>query len=145
MGLSPARIKLSAFALGAGLAGLAGCLYATKLESTAQPDAFDFARSITILCCIILGGMGSLRGAVIGVFLLLGFDNVLAPLLDSKVQDLLASGDAGSASPLLTFKNWRYFIFGLALILMMRYRPEGLFPSRRVAEELHEPHEPGAA
>jgi len=141
MGLNPTKIKLSAFALGAGLAGLAGCLYATKLSSTAQPDSYDFARSITILCCIILGGMGSLRGTVIGVFLLLGFDNVLAPLFDDKVQSWLAGDGGATASPLLTFKNWRYLIFGLALILMMRYRPEGLFPSRRVAEELHELHD----
>ena len=77
MGINAARVKLSAFALGCGLAGLAGCLYATTLTSTAGPDAFDFNRSIIMLCCVILGGLGSLRGTLLGVFLLIGFDNVV--------------------------------------------------------------------
>ena len=67
MGINAARVKLSAFALGCGLAGLAGCLYATSSRSTAGPDAFDFNRSIIMLCCIILGGLGSLRGTLLGV------------------------------------------------------------------------------
>ena len=58
MGINAARVKLSAFALGCGLAGMAGCLYATTLTSTAGPDAFDFNRSIIMLCCVILGGLG---------------------------------------------------------------------------------------
>ena len=141
MGLNANRVKISAFALGAGLAGFAGCLYATKLGTTSQPDAYDFSRSISLLCCIILGGMGSLRGTVMGVFILIGFDTILAPILDTWLQ-----GDggaiAGQASVwmkwgFLTVKNWRYLIFGVALVLMMRFRPEGLFPSRRIQNELH--------
>ena len=76
MGINAARVKLAAFAVGAGLAGLAGCLYATKLTSTAEPDAYDFNRSIIMLCCIILGGLGSIRGTLLGVLLLVGFDNI---------------------------------------------------------------------
>jgi branched-chain amino acid transport system permease protein len=128
MGIQAARVKLSAFALGAALAGLAGALYAAKLTSTAGPDAYDFSRSIIILCCLILGGLGSLRGAVLGVFLLVGFDNVLAPIVDGMIQK---SGVNASGSAFLTFSNWRLMIFGLALILMMRFRPEGLFPAQR--------------
>ncbi|HZZ72361.1 MAG TPA: branched-chain amino acid ABC transporter permease [Pirellulales bacterium] len=134
MGINPLRVKMVAFALGAGLAGLAGCLYAYKFSGTQQPDTYDFNHSITFLCCIILGGLGSLRGTVIGVFLLLGFDNILAPILDAAIQH--ASANNGS-NPLLTFNNWRFLMFGLALILMMRFRPEGLFPSRTMQEELH--------
>jgi branched-chain amino acid transport system permease protein len=133
MGINAARVKLSAFALGCGLAGMAGCLYATTLTSTAGPDAFDFNRSILMLCCVILGGLGSLRGTLLGVFLLIGFDNVVAPILDG----LLQSADINpSGNPLLTFSNWKLAIFGLALILMMRFRPEGLLPSRQVEAEL---------
>ncbi len=133
MGINAARVKLSAFALGCGLAGMAGCLYATTLTSTAGPDAFDFNRSILMLCCVILGGLGSLRGTLLGVFLLIGFDNVVAPILDGLLQgaDINPSGN-----PLLTFSNWKLAIFGLALILMMRFRPEGLLPSRQVEAEL---------
>jgi branched-chain amino acid transport system permease protein len=132
MGIQASRVKLSAFALGAALAGLAGALYAAKLTSTAGPDAYDFSRSIIILCCLILGGLGSLRGAVLGVFLLIGFDNVLAPIVDGLIQK---SGVNASGSAFLTFSNWRLMIFGLALILMMRFRPEGLFPAQRARKQ----------
>jgi branched-chain amino acid transport system permease protein len=133
MGINASRVKLSAFALGCGLAGMAACLYATPLPSTAGPDAFDFNRSIITLCCIILGGLGSLRGTLLGVVLLIGFDNVAAPILDGFIQqaDINPNGN-----PLLTFSNWKLMIFGLALIVMMRFRPEGLLPSNRIEAEL---------
>jgi branched-chain amino acid transport system permease protein len=133
MGINAARVKLSAFALGCGLAGMAGCLYATTLTSTAGPDAFDFNRSIIMLCCIILGGLGSLRGTLLGVVLLIGFDNVVAPVLDGLIQ---GANINPSGNPLLTFSNWKLLIFGVALIVMMRFRPEGLLPSRVVEDEL---------
>jgi len=136
MGVRIMKVKLSAFALSAALAGLAGSLYATTLGSTAGPDAFDFARSITILAAIILGGLGSLRGTLLGVFLLVGFDNVLTPLIDSLVQGWTAGAD-GSQNFWLTFSNWKLMVFGLALIVMMRFRPEGLLPSARIQQELH--------
>jgi branched-chain amino acid transport system permease protein len=133
MGIAAARVKLSAFALGCGLAGMAGCLYATTLTSTAGPDAFDFNRSVLMLCCIILGGLGSVRGTLLGVLLLVGFDNVGAPLLDSLIQSANINPDGNR---FLTFSNWKLMIFGLALILMMRFRPEGLLPSLRIEAEL---------
>ena len=142
MGINAARVKLSAFALGCGLAGMAGCLYATTLTSTAGPDAFDFNRSVLMLCCVILGGLGSLRGTLLGVFLLIGFDNVVAPLVDNLIQQ---SGIAAEGNALLTFSNWKLMFFGLALIVMMRFRPEGLLPSRQIEAELARPREASAA
>jgi branched-chain amino acid transport system permease protein len=138
MGLNPARLKLAAFALGAGLAGLAGVLYATRLTSTAGPDAYDFNRSIFMLCCLILGGLGSRPGVLLGVFLLVGFDNILSPILDAVVQNYMQQHHPESAGKIyLTFTGWRLIVFGLALILMMRFRPEGIIPSSRVKHELH--------
>jgi branched-chain amino acid transport system permease protein len=152
MGINAPRVKLAAFAVSAGLAGLAGCLYATKLTSTSDPNAYDFNRSIIMLCCVILGGLGSLRGTLLGVFLLLGFDNILSPQIDLWIQDSgirdTAVDWAKSVSPdsntlsnlfdrMLTFSNWKLMIFGLALVLMMRFRPEGLLPSSRIQHELH--------
>jgi branched-chain amino acid transport system permease protein len=143
MGINAARVKLSAFALGCGLAGLAGCLYATTLTSTAGPDAFDFNRSMIMLCCVILGGLGSLRGTLLGVFLLIGFDNVVAPILDGLIQ---AADINPTGNPLLTFSNWKLMIFGLALVLMVRFRPEGLLPSARIEAELgHDKPRPAPA
>jgi branched-chain amino acid transport system permease protein len=134
MGVNPARIKLTAFALGAAIAGIAGALYATNLTTTADPNTYDFNYSVMVLCAIIIGGLGSLRGALLGSAVLIGFDSVLSPLISTLIQR--AGGE--SASVFLTFSNWRWLIFGIALILMMRKRPEGLWPSKRMREELHE-------
>ncbi len=66
--------------------GWPAALYATTLGSTAGPDAFDFNRSIMMLAAIIIGGLGSLRGTLLGVLLLVGFDNVITPLVDGLLQ-----------------------------------------------------------
>jgi branched-chain amino acid transport system permease protein len=141
MGINANRVKLASFAVSAGLAGLAGCLYATKLTTTADPNAYDFNRSIIMLCCVILGGLGSLRGVLLGVLLLLGFDNIISPEINSWVQSWLHGGADVARSQfmerLLSFSSWRLMIFGLALVVMMRFRPEGLFPSARMQHELH--------
>ena len=148
MGLNPAKLKLAAFALGSGLAGLAGVLYATRLTSTSAPDAYSFNRSILMMCCVILGGLGSRAGVMLGVFLLVGFDNILSPVLDGRIQQAVGGGGevpvrlVGKTLVTLpaivaTFTGWRLAVFGLALILMMRFRPEGLIPTARVRHELH--------
>jgi branched-chain amino acid transport system permease protein len=124
MGINAARVKLSAFALGAALAGLAGSLYAVSLDQTGGPDSYTFNRSITVLCFLIIGGMGSIEGAIVGTFVLLGYDNILTPAIDDLVQK---SGTS------FRFSNVKLVVFGLALILMMRFRPEGIFPARRAA------------
>jgi branched-chain amino acid transport system permease protein len=134
MGLAPSKLKLAAFALGAGLAGMAGVLYATRLTSTADPNAYDFNRSIFMVCCLIVGGLGSRLGALLGVILLVGFDNILTPIIDGYIQRQFPNA---GGKIFLTFTGWRLAVFGLALILMMRFRPEGLFPSVRVKHELH--------
>lgn len=146
MGLNTARLKLAAFVVAAGLAGLAGCLYATRMTSTVSPDAFDFNRSIFLLCCVILGGIGSRSGVLLGVFLLVGFDNILSPILDDQIQIYRESLQLPPPKIWQTFTGWRLFVFGLVLILVMRFRPEGLLPSDRVREELHSaPKRPVAA
>jgi branched-chain amino acid transport system permease protein len=127
LGINVARAKLSALALGSGLAGMAGSLYAFKITSTASPDAFDFNRSVIMLCAILVGGLGSVRGAVAGTFLVLGFDNLLAPWLDHLVQSWQP---AGWENRLLVFSNWRLLVFGGLLIGLMRFRPAGLFPGK---------------
>jgi branched-chain amino acid transport system permease protein len=152
MGINATRVKLAAFAVSAALAGLAGCLYATKLQTTSDPNAYDFNRSIMMLCCVILGGLGSIRGTLLGVFLLMGFDNILSPELDVRIQESGIRESvvtwANSVTPdsdslarffdrMLTFTNWRLMVFGLALIFVMRFRPEGLLPSSRIQKELH--------
>lgn len=134
MGLNTNRLKLAAFGLGAGLAGMAGVLYATRLTSTADPNAYDFNRSIFMLCCLILGGLGNRTGVLLGVALLVGFDNILSPILDGYIQQTFTNSEGRIYK---TFTGWRLFLFGIALILMMRFRPEGILPSSRVKHELN--------
>jgi branched-chain amino acid transport system permease protein len=128
LGINATRVKLAAFALSAALAGLAGGLFATKLASTSDPHTYSFNLSITVLCCLILGGLGSIRGALLGVLLLQGYQNILVPELDQWAHRLNLS---------FSFKQWNLLTFGLVLILMVRFRPEGLLPSRRIQHELH--------
>jgi branched-chain amino acid transport system permease protein len=126
MGLNAAQVKLSAFALGAAIAGLAGSIYAASLNQTGGPDSYTFNRSITVLCFLIIGGMGNLRGAIAGTFILMGYDNLLTPAIDDWIQKSGAD---------FKFSTFKLVVFGLALILMMRFRPEGFFPSRRAEED----------
>ena len=126
LGINVARAKLSALALGSALAGFAGSLYAFKITGTASPDAYDFSRSAILLCAILVGGLASVRGAVVGTFLVLGFDGLIAPWLDSLVQ----SWRLTAGNRLLAFSNWRLLVFGLLLIALMRFRPAGLFPGK---------------
>jgi branched-chain amino acid transport system permease protein len=129
MGLNAAKVKLSAFALGSALAGLAGSLYATSLSTTGGPDSYEFNRSITVLVFLIIGGMGNIRGALVGTFVLMGYDNILTTRVDEWIQKTGTD---------FKFSNVKLLVFGLALVLMMRFRPEGILPSARIAEEMHE-------
>ncbi len=134
MGLNPARLKLSAIALGAGLAGLAGALFAISQDGTTEPKAYNFTRSMTLLCCVILGGLGNRPGVLLGVFILIGYDQVLTSEIDKELQ---AQKINPEGKEYLKVSGWRLFIFGAALILMMRFRPEGLLPAARQKRELH--------
>jgi branched-chain amino acid transport system permease protein len=149
MGLNPARLKLAAIALGAGIAGLAGCLYAISQNTTAGPSAYDFNRSMITLCCLILGGLGNRAGVLLGVFILVGYDTILTQIVDNYIQrnigDWIANAPGGlkewlqekRGSNFLKISGWRLSIFGLALILMMRFRPEGILPATHMKHELH--------
>ena len=155
MGLNAAQLKLAAFIFAAGLAGLAGCLYASRISSTADPNAYDFNKSVFVLCCIILGGLGSRNGALLGVFALYGFDQIVAPIVDGWIQQaygtpvsrpVVIGGTTLVTLPaiMFTFTGWKLMVFGMVLILMMRFRPEGWLPSDRVKEEFHPEPNPGA-
>jgi branched-chain amino acid transport system permease protein len=106
MGIKTGKAKILAFLVGATLAGLAGAIFAHKL-GTASYDSFKFIESVTLLAAVILGGMGTIPGAVLGASLLF--------VLPEKLRE---------------FSDYRLFFFGLALILIMRFRPQGLVPDR---------------
>jgi len=137
MGLNPAKLKLAAIAIGAGLAGLAGAFYAMALRTTGNPATYDFTLSMIMVCCIILGGLGNRAGVLLGVFILMGFDRIATNMLDNWLQEQLGTGGKNYEK----ISGWKLMIFGVVLILMMRFRPEGLLPEQRVKRELHDNEE----
>ena len=126
MGMNTARLKLAAFTLGMFIAGLAGSLYAIRIQDTADPDFYGFPISIVALSCLILGGLGSRQGVLLGVLLIVGYNNIVADILDRKLQRHLPM-----ESPFLKFGFWKMLAFGLVLVLVMRFRPKGLLPESR--------------
>jgi branched-chain amino acid transport system permease protein len=117
MGISTFRLKLLAFALGATLAGLAGSIKAHHDVST-TPEQYVFLQSAFLLAAIVLGGMGTVVGVLLGATIL--------QLLPEKLR---------------FFSEYRLMLFALVLIIMMRLRPEGLVPSSRRQLEFHEEDE----
>ena len=123
MGVDVTKQKVVAFGLSAMFAGLAGAIFA-HWEGFVTPESFTFWESCLLVCAVVLGGMGSILGVVLGALCI-----VLVP---EVLRDVLGS----------TFANARYLLFGLSLILMAIYRPQGIWPSRRRTLELR-PDEPG--
>ncbi len=118
MGISPIWTKLSAFGIGGFIAGIAGAIFASK-QGTVSPDSFDFVLSVMVLAMIVLGGLGNLGGVLLGAFLL------------SLLPEVLRG-----------FADYRMLLFGIAMILMMLFRPQGILGGFRINEELsaHKSH-----
>jgi len=135
IGISVAKVRLSAFTIAAAIAGLAGCLSVASIGTTGDPNAFGFNRSVAILCAVIIGGLGSVPGTLVGVTILFGFDIVVIPLVDAWMQRLQSQVFEIN---LFALGSWRLALVGIALIVVMRFRPVGLIPSRRFAAELQE-------
>jgi branched-chain amino acid transport system permease protein len=117
MGVEVLRQKVIAFGLSAAFAGLAGAIFA-HWEGFVSPESFTFWESVLLVCAVVLGGMGSVPGVILGAICIVGVPEVL--------RDALGT----------TFANARYLLFGFCLVLMAIYRPEGLLPSRRRTLEL---------
>jgi ABC-type branched-subunit amino acid transport system permease subunit len=117
MGIYVLKYKLLAFAIGASFAGLGGVLFASRNLFTG-PEDHTLLVSINVLCLVIVGGMGSIPGVVMGALVLKGLPEALREL-----------------------KDYRMLAFGTLLVAMMILRPEGLWPSKRRRMELHEKDE----
>jgi branched-chain amino acid transport system permease protein len=113
-GVNTTNYKLLAFGIGAVFGGVAGAFLAVKLGSV-FPHRLDILVSITVLSLIILGGMGSIPGVVVGAFVLVGLPELLRE-----------------------FAEYRLLFYGMVLVGMMILRPEGLIPNRQRQRELHE-------
>ncbi|MES2206120.1 MAG: branched-chain amino acid ABC transporter permease [Pseudomonadota bacterium] len=136
MGIPRIRMKLLAFALGASVSGMMGVVFAAK-QTFISPDSFDFNQSIGILAMVVLGGVGSLRGVVLGAAVMVILNVQVLKGFSSTLAALKASGASFMGS---SFTNWppelepsKYerLLFGLLVWWMMIYRPEGLLPAKR--------------
>jgi branched-chain amino acid transport system permease protein len=116
MGINPVTVKLLAYALGAVWAGVAGSFLAVQLTAI-SPESFTFNQSVQILIVVVLGGLASTPGVILGAIVV-----VVTPELGRYLP-----GD---------FSQYRLLIFALALIALMIFRPEGLWPSRQRKREL---------
>ncbi|OLC16318.1 MAG: hypothetical protein AUH29_05215 [Candidatus Rokubacteria bacterium 13_1_40CM_69_27] len=128
MGVDPIRTKLLAFALGATFSGFSGSIYAAKLQAI-TPGAFEFNVSIMLLCMVVLGGMGSMKGVILGGLLITLFDRLVLTQSTALVRTL---GQV-VGSPVLQAADlslWRWFFFGLGLVVVMLVKPEGLAGQR---------------
>jgi branched-chain amino acid transport system permease protein len=120
MGINPVTTKLLAFVIGAIIAGMGGMVFAVKVGSV-FPISFRLLVSLIVLVVVIVGGMGSIPGVIVGAVILIG-------VLGGPTQPGL----------LAEFQEFKLLVYGLLLILMMLKRPEGLVPSRRRQIELHQ-------
>ncbi len=135
MGINTTGAKLAAFSLGAAFAGVAGVLFAAKL-STVSPGGFDFNMSVMILAALVLGGMGNLTGVLTGAAIIGLLNFLILPQSTNWVQSL---GQQLHASALanLDLNQYRFMLYGIILVLVMLFRPEGLIPSATRRAELH--------
>jgi branched-chain amino acid transport system permease protein len=121
LGINLIQVKLLAYGMGAAFAGLAGSIFAVMLGSI-YPHSFQLIISINILALIIVGGLGSLPGVAVGATVLIGLPEMLRE-----------------------FGEFRYLFYGLAIIAVMRLKPEGLWPSAATLRELESDAETAVA
>jgi len=111
MGIDRVAVKLQAYVIGAMFGGVAGCFFAAKMTAI-SPETFTFTQSVLILLGVVLGGMGKIPGVIVGAFALVLFPEVFRSM-----------------------GSMRMLIFGIVMLVIMLYRPEGIWPQRSGTEE----------
>lgn len=145
MGVPLRRTKLTAFAIGAAFSGAMGVIYAAN-RTFVSPETFSLTQSISILVMVILGGLGSIPGVVLGASIVTLLNIDILQTLSLQLSSL-RQGDGmipllgvpwASLPSQLDPARYQRLVFGLLLIIMMIFRPEGIIPSRRQRLEMHE-------
>ena len=144
MGVPLVRSKLLAFACGASFAGVMGVVFAAK-QVFINPESFTFLESIGVLAMVILGGMGSIPGAIIGATVVTVLNLQVLKGLSLWLNELKIAGvmvlgyNLADLPTQLEPAKYERMIFGIILVLMMIFRPQGIFPARRRQRELRKP------
>ncbi|MGV9710072.1 branched-chain amino acid ABC transporter permease [Gordonia sp. NPDC003424] len=113
MGVPTFKYKLWAFVIGAGIGGLSGAVYAGQVQYV-DPKAFTVINSMLFLCAVVLGGQGNKLGVIVGAFVIV--------YLPARLQGVEVGGQSLS--------EFKYLFFGITLVVLMIFRPQGLFPAR---------------
>ncbi|PYO26097.1 MAG: hypothetical protein DMD85_01195 [Candidatus Rokuibacteriota bacterium] len=143
MGVPLVRAKLLAFASGASFAGVMGVVFSAK-QVFINPESFTFLESIGVLAMVILGGMGSIPGAIVGATVVTVLNLQVLKGLSLWLNELKNAGvtifgyNLANLPTQLEPAKYERMIFGLILVLMMIFRPQGIFPARRRQRELGE-------
>ncbi len=141
MGVPLVRAKLLAFACGASFAGVMGVVFSAK-QIFINPESFTFLESIGVLAMVILGGMGSIPGAVVGATVVTVLNLQVLKGFSLWLNELKNAGVTVFGYSLMNLPTqlepakYERMIFGAILVLMMIFRPQGIFPVRRRAREL---------
>ncbi len=141
MGVPLVRMKLMAFACGASFAGAVGVLFSAK-QIFINPESFTFMESIGVLAMIILGGMGSIPGAILGATVVTVLNLQVLKGLSLWINELRNAGivifgfNLADLPTQLEPAKYERMVFGLILVLMMIFRPQGILPAKRRHREL---------
>ena len=138
MGIQAVKMKLAAFAVAASFAGIMGVIFAAN-RTFVSPESFNFLQSINVLTMVILGGMGSIPGVILGAAAVTVLNLQVLQGLSLSLNELRQSG---VVIPIINFAwkdlssqldpaKYQRLLFGLILIIMMIYRPAGLIPEKR--------------
>ncbi len=144
MGVPLVRLKLMAFACGASFAGVMGVVFSAK-QVFINPESFTFLESIGVLAMVILGGMGSIPGAILGATVVTILNLQVLKGLSLWLNELRNAGvtilgyNLANLPTQLEPAKYERMVFGAILILMVILRPQGIIPSRRRTRELGEP------
>lgn len=128
MGINTRNIKLLAFSMGASFGGVAGAMFAS-MQGFVSPESFSLTESIMVLCMVVLGGMGHIPGVILGAILLSVFPEFLRTIVVPLQQTIFGE-------IIFDPEGIRMLMFGFALVLVMIFRPAGLWPSAVRRREL---------
>jgi branched-chain amino acid transport system permease protein len=128
MGINTRNVKLLAFAMGASFGGLSGAMFA-GFQGFVSPESFTFWESVVVLACVVLGGMGHIPGVILGAVLLAVFPEFLRSTMGPLQSAIFGH-------QIIDTEVIRQLLYGLAMVLIMLYRSEGLWPAAKHEDKI---------
>jgi branched-chain amino acid transport system permease protein len=128
MGINTRNVKLLAFAMGASFGGLSGAMFGA-FQGFVSPESFTFWESVVVLACVVLGGMGHIPGVILGAVMLSIFPEFLRSTM-GPLQNMIFGHQ------ILDTEVIRQLLYGLAMVVIMLYRPSGLWPSPKHEDKI---------